>query len=532
MIIIYYVPLGGSLDEMKSLYRAQEEKRHPGKFLQHVDDRMNKVRTVLEKNTTFRDLIRNAEDGARIIVDSLDAMKMCNKAFVDLYEERKAGNLSVRLLKENFLLDPKEQATDAFLHAIRSTHAQKSRLRKLPSIPEVHGQKAVEDMRQARREGIPLREIAAKFGIAISCAHRYTKGVRVSPVMKAAPDKAKEVFDLAKLGRVATTPGERLEQLVELFLSGQRKLTTAKLYRTHLETYRAFAADILGSPADSLAKFTLEAAVAFKQHRTDLGKQPATVASELKAIRAFLKFCVDEEEIPKNPLQRLKIPKIERKVQTDPLTREETSRVIAAAKQMLEEAAPLNLNERWKAHRDLLAVYLLAGVGMRHSGLLSLRKCDFSVTRRGSSLAIQSKANADRYTVGISKVVAEALDDYIERYLVGDPPESYIFHSSLDVKDKPIDLSTSSRRLTAVFDRAGITPVASGGRHRRAHSLRVSWAKFAYDGGSDIRKIQHKMNHSDVEQTYAYLKLDDTEVDTYWLTPLNISFTSDGGVRL
>jgi site-specific recombinase XerD len=532
--MIYYVSLGASVDEMKRVYREQDEKKYSARALQHLDEKLTPVRVVFEKNTSLRTLMLTAEDRSRIVVNGFDAINIDLAKFVALFEKRQKDGITVRLLKENFLLAPDDQPTNSILAGILSTHAKKlnSRVRSLPSIAEVHGEGFVEAMRQERRNGALLREIADKFQLSVTGAYRYTKGIRPECVKKAAPDKAKPApSGVSKLlASVASTPEERLEQLIELFLAGQRKPSTAKVYRIHLACYRAFCREVLSSPADSLAMFTLERVVAFKQHRLELGKQPATVAAELMALRAFLKFCFEEDEIAKNPLQRLKVPKIERKVLTDALTRTDTDKVIAAAEEMLKEAlTPLT---RWKAHRDLLAIYLLSGVGMRHSGLLSLRKQDVIDAPRGVSLSIASKSNAGRYTIRVSKFVADAVETYIDRYLYNDPPEAYLFHPSPDAKDRPMSLSASNLRITAVFDRAGVTPRAAGRRYRRAHSLRVSWARLAYEGGTDIRKIQHKMNHKSVDQTYAYLKIDDEEVDTYWLKPIRLPTNRDADLRL
>jgi integrase/recombinase XerC len=529
VLTIYYVPLGGSVDEMKHVYREQEERRHPGKMLPHLDERMNKVRVVLEKNTPFRSLMLTAEDRSVVVIEGLDSLKVDNDVFVELYEKRRKDGVYVRLLVENILLDPKEQATNSFFGAIMSTHRKRTlRVRRVPSLAEAHGKKFVGDMQRERREGATLEALAKKYNVSQSAAHRYTRGCRRRQAPRS--DECEPVASLARLGARAETPEGRLEQLIELFLSGQRKPSTAKLYRTHLATYRSFAASVLESPVDCLDKFTLESAVAFKQYRTELGKQPATIASELKAVKAFMQFCFVEEEIPKNPLLRLKTPKVERKIQTEALTREETAKVINTAQEILKSTPPLNVSQRWKAHRDLLAVYLLAGVGMRHSGLLSLRKCDLVETRRGKSLAIDSKANANRYTVGVSKPVSDMVEAYIDRYFVDAPPEAYLFCASLDDKSAPMTIAGSCRRISILFDKAGITPLAAGGSQRRAHSLRVSWAKFAYEIGTDIRKIQHKMNHGDVEQTYAYLKIDDGEVAIDWLPTVRLQTSS--GARL
>jgi site-specific recombinase XerD len=530
VLTIYYVSLGGSLEEMKRIYRAQEERRHPGKMLPHLDERMNKVRVVLEKNTSFRSLMLTAEDRSVVVIDGLNHPRLDIDLFVDLYEKRRKDGLYVRLLDENLLLDPKEQMTSSFLTGVMNAHQKKLRPRRLPSIAEAHGKSFISDMQRERREGATLEALAKKYGVSVSAAHRYTRGHQRPLARKVEGDKSEPAPSLARLGNLAETPEERLEQLLEIFLSGQRKPATAKLYRKHLGTYRSFAASVLESPVDRLDKFTLESVVAFKQYRSELGKQPATIASELSAVKAFLGFCAGEEEIPKNPLQRLKVPKVERKVQTEALTRDETAKVIATAQEILKSTPPLNIPQRWKAHRDLLAVYLLAGVGMRHSGLLSLRKCDLLETRRGKSLAIESKANADRYTVGVSKPVADMVEAYIERYFHDAPPEAYLFSASLEVKDKPLGISTSCRRISSLFDKAGITPITAGGSQRRAHSLRVSWAKFAYEDGADIRSIQLKMNHSAVDQTYAYLKIDDAEVDTRWLPTVRLQTST--GVRL
>jgi site-specific recombinase XerD len=531
VLTIYFVEPGGSLDEMKRIYREQDEKRYPGRVLQHLDERLHQVRVVLARTTTFRTLLSSAEDNARIVVDSLEAMGMCNAEFARAYEKRLLAGVSIRLLKGNLLLSPYEPFTTAFLEAILSTHAQKARGGKGPSLVETNGPEFVEALRGERLGGMVLRDIATKHGVSVASVHHYTKGINAKA--RSSAEAAEETPGLTSAPRLTADslpPKERLDKLVELFVASQRKANTARSYQKHLETFRAYCRKALGEELGGVEKLTIESAVRFKEHRLEIGKKPTTVASELRALRAFLEFCVDEGAIPKNPLARLKIPKIERHILTEPLTRSETAKVIAAAEDMLREAAPLNAGARWKAHRDLLAIYLLSGVGMRHSGLLSLRKCDYASSSRGKTLAVASKANADRYTVSISRYVAEAVEAYIDRYLGGDPPEAYLFHPTPLAKDRPMSLAASSLRIAVVFDRAGITPRVPGAKLRRAHSLRVSWARFAYETGVDIRTIQMKLNHKNIEQTYAYLKIDEKEVETTWLPQLRVTYSRESGV--
>jgi integrase/recombinase XerD len=529
VLTIYFVELGGSLDEMKRIYREQDERRHPGRILQHLDERLHQVRVVLARTTTFRTLLSSAEDNSRIVVDSLEAMGICNAEFARAYEKRRLDGVSIRLLKENVLLSPHEQSTTGFLQAILSTAAQKSRGGRGPSLVETNGAEFIETLRRERMDGKPLREIAAKHGVSVSCVHAYTKDLRAKARAEAVAALQAPSSPPGEI-KALTSPKERLDGLVELFIASQRKVNTAKLYRKHLATFKAYCRHVLGEGLDEVEKITLDRAVRFKEHRLAVGKQTTTVAGEVKVLRSFLEFCVGEGAIAKNPLARIKVPRVERQILTDPLTKDETAKVIAAAEDMLREAASLNAGARWKAHRDLLAIYLLSGVGMRHAGLLSLRKCDYVASGRGKTLSVASKANADRYIVSVSRYVAEAVEAYIDRYLAEDPPESYLFHPTPLTKDRPITLAASSLRIAAVFDRAGITPRVPGAKLRRAHSLRVSWARFAYETGVDIRTIQMKMNHKNIEQTYAYLKIDEKEVETEWLPRLRVTYSRDRGV--
>jgi hypothetical protein len=38
------------------------------------------------------------------------------------------------------------------------------------------------------------------------------------------------------------------------------------------------------------------------------------------------------------------------------------------------------------------------------------------------------------------------------------------------------------------------------------------------------------MNHKNIEQTYAYLKIDEKEVETEWLPRLRVTYSRDRGV--
>jgi site-specific recombinase XerD len=537
VLTVYFVARGASLDDMKKVYREQEEERHPGKVIPYLDERYSPVDVVYQKHTAFKTLLSTAGKRCRIVVQGLRAMEIDYADFVKIFEKRRADReeLYVRLLDENFLLDPRERDTTAFLKALMQGQAQamKGRARLPASLAEIKGDEVVEDIKAERRRGTVLRDIAAKFGISVASAYNYTKGIPPPPRnMSKAPKEVKAREELLqKLSWNPPKPGskqtpeEKLREMIARFVHAQRKSTTGALYQVHLQTYMAFFEKLTGEACNSLDKFAVEPVIRFKIAREEDGKRPATIAAELRTIKAFVRFCVDEGVMQKSPIARIKLPQVEKSLQTEPLTQDEVTRILKAAHDMLAEAPAFNPAARWKAYRDFVAVYLLAGVGMRHSGLLTLRKCDYARSGAGPTLAIQSKTNAGRYSVTISNAVADVIEPYIDTYFHDDPPDTYLFHPSPQVKNRHMSLSASNLRINAIFDRAGILQ-AKNGRTRRAHSFRVSWAKLAYEHGADIKTIQNKMNHKSIQQTYAYLKIDDKIIETDWLPKMKMPYVS------
>jgi site-specific recombinase XerD len=124
---------------------------------------------------------------------------------------------------------------------------------------------------------------------------------------------------------------------------------------------------------------------------------PATAAGHYRALKTFMAWCVDEEEINVSPMQRMHAPTVP--VTPPPVVDADTVR------RLLEAAKGRGLEER----RDTAIILLLSATGMRRGELVGMKVSDVDLEQ---GTAVISGKTGTR-TVAFPAVVAVAVDRYL-----------------------------------------------------------------------------------------------------------------------
>jgi integrase/recombinase XerD len=253
---------------------------------------------------------------------------------------------------------------------------------------------------------------------------------------------------------------------------------TVSAYRRDLDRFAAFlgergARPLTAQEADLQAYFSARGG----------DGAPASVARRTASIRAFYAFLVREDARADDPAARLRTPK---KPQDLPrvLSVEEVERLFAA----LVPDGPLG-------QRDLAALELLYGCGLRASELVGLREGDVDV--EGGLLRCTGKGDKER-VVPMGGQAAAALGRYLRdgrRELLGGRRRPELF---LNARGGPLTRQGLAYVLRRILRRADMLGLAS------AHTFRHSFATHLLEAGADLRSVQEMLGHANVATTQVY----------------------------
>ncbi len=194
-------------------------------------------------------------------------------------------------------------------------------------------------------------------------------------------------------------------------------------------------------------------------------------------VKAALKFHYDE--VLKRGIVNIKTPKTEKHLPTV-LSRDEVKRLIASA----------------KTEKSRLIMMLLYSSGIRLSECLNMRRNDLEIGEKIGWVR-RGKGGKDRLII-LSESLIEALKG---RTQGGN--DSYLFAGK---HGEPL----SARNVQKIVERAS----RKAGIRKRVspHTLRHSFATHLLESGTDIRKIQELLGHSNLQTTQIYTRVSTEEL--------------------
>ena len=231
----------------------------------------------------------------------------------------------------------------------------------------------------------------------------------------------------------------------------------------------------------------------YRDHLLERGLASATVNRRLVCIRSFMKWSVAARLIEHNPLDVIKLPKIQTESPTLAFDDEEVVKMLNA---------PDCKTHRGALHR--LSMALLFNLGLRRSELTHIRLMDFAKERGHTVLRIHGKGDKVRLIP-----INESMHDEIQRYLdhlkengVTLDFEDYLLQIDLKSKnEKPIDGSTIYRIIEKYAKDLGINKRVS------PHSCRATVISHLLDTQlAPIRDVAIFAGHANITTTERYDK--------------------------
>jgi site-specific recombinase XerD len=207
------------------------------------------------------------------------------------------------------------------------------------------------------------------------------------------------------------------------------------------------------------------------------GVAPSSIVRKLAALSGFYAYGVDEEVVARNPVTRVRRPKVGENVQSTGLSQQEAGRLLAAA----EAHSP----------RAAVVVGLLLFCGLRVSELCGARVADLGHERGHRILTVTRKGGRRQKMVVPPRVV-----DTVDRYLDGRADGPLVATAT----GRPLDRHAIWRLLRTLA--ADALPHLAGSIH--PHDLRHACATLSLDAGASLRDVQDLLGHQDSRTTRRY----------------------------
>jgi len=265
-----------------------------------------------------------------------------------------------------------------------------------------------------------------------------------------------------------------------VYLDAERNASprTVTTYRAAIEAFRRFR------PSGSWAEMRADDYRAWMLDMMKMEMARASVRLRLSALRAFHAFLLLRNEVKKNVLREVLLPKAERQLPRFLTPPQVGTLIETPGKTKKSKQATV-----WMAARDTAIIELFYSTGMRLSELAGLDVGDVDVI--GETARVTGKGGRER----ICPVGGPALEA-ISRY-----------RQAARVHAGPLFLNKSRGRLSArnIWAMLRMRLVQAGlPANLSPHKLRHSFATHLLDNGADLRSVQTLLGHASLSTTQIY----------------------------
>ena len=297
------------------------------------------------------------------------------------------------------------------------------------------------------------------------------------------PECAREIIKIMREYDVQTAQvydRSNLPRRVEAFLAAKRidgcRPKTIKGYRERLKLFMTQCS----KPVQQITTDDLREYLAYlvdERHLMD-----NSVQAHINTLRSFFSWLVDEDNIRKSPMRKIKSLKIDKLRSRHPLTAEQLELV----------------RDGCRGYKEKALVEFLVSSGCRVSEVAGLRVDD--IDWRDRKCKVIGKGNKER-TVYFSVRAKLMLQLYIAERRGGEA----LFASSR-APYEPLTDRGIEKMLSKLGKRIGME------RPLYPHLMRHTFASHALNCGMELTIIQHLLGHSDPKTTLIYAEIDPIRV--------------------
>lgn len=275
--------------------------------------------------------------------------------------------------------------------------------------------------------------------------------------------------------------------LDQLGAVGGRSEKTLTAYRRDVATYLGFMGAHRGGPMgrEALGQVKIGDLRAWMASRRGAGIAARSLARELSAVRSFYSWLDKAHDVTCPALHNIRAPKVPARLPR-PVAAEDARRLIAATG---------HNTEHWIAARDIAALTLLWGSGLRIAEALGLRQSDAPL---GETVRVTGKGNKER-EVPVLPAARASVESYRALCPHVTQPIDALF---LGARGGPLNPGILQKAMQTARQALGLPASAT------PHSLRHSFATHLLEAGGDLRSIQELLGHASLSTTQVYTGVD------------------------
>jgi len=280
-----------------------------------------------------------------------------------------------------------------------------------------------------------------------------------------------------------------IDDFVSEFLGEFLSSDTKKAYIKDLAFFFQFLRSggvIISSPSEIQSyHFQL-----YRDHLIEKNLSSATINRRLVAVRSFIKWAVSVRILDHNPLDAIKLPKVQTEAPTNAFEDHEVVQMINA---------PHLENYKGKMHRFVMV--LLFNLGLRRSELTNLKLSDIYEERGHSVLKVHGKGDKVRL-IPLNQFIQHEIQAYLNQFEPQLTANDYLIQTEREKRNsKPIDGSTIYRVINKYARDLNINKQVS------PHSCRATVISHLLDTQmTPIRDVASFAGHTNITTTERYDK--------------------------
>lgn len=210
---------------------------------------------------------------------------------------------------------------------------------------------------------------------------------------------------------------------------------------------------------------------------------PRSINRKIACLRSFFKFCLKQEVIEKDPMQKIKVLKTAKKLPNFVHEEDMTK--------LLDNIEFETTLEGW---RDRLIIELFYGTGIRLSELIGLKDQNINLHER--TIKVLGKRNKER-VIPFSKAIVSIIEEYrrVRDREVNKKGHDFLFVGNSGEPVYPMMVYRLVRKYLDKF-----TSVEK----RSPHVLRHSFATHLLNKGAEINAVKDLLGHTSLAATQVY----------------------------
>lgn len=292
-------------------------------------------------------------------------------------------------------------------------------------------------------------------------------------------DSCMQNYEIRKKQTALSTVVDDLPPLCKTFIvsksvEGLSPKTLSLYYKVLIRFFRMFRKTVQNVETNDIRMFIVSI--------SRKGTNNRTLDTYRTILNSFFTWAVDEEYLVKNPCNKIKPIKYERKQRVS-LTQYELER----------------LRENYKDILDRVLMEFMYATGCRVSEVVQTNRDD--IDWQDMSLNVIGKGNKER-TVWLNAKAAKALQTYLS--LRTDDNEA-LFVTTRAPHNR-IGTAGIEKRLRELTERTNL------GKKVSPHIMRHTCATTMLHGGASMDQVQHTLGHSSIATTQIYAKTDMKDV--------------------